>query len=310
MPLTFWTTEFFSYAVAALFFYHAARRRLLGVLVTAIAYGFLLEFHTVKTETAYCYGRFFVMLPPWPSPAEPTCLVGARVPLWGSIVWGYFIYGAMATSSRLKMPWAVRPLLDGLLVLTYDWTLDPIAEKLGFWTWDTRGSWFGIPLDNFFGWFMVVASFSFALRWLQRKWPLHSRGAGLDTFVFCLAIVVSLVLLAGSLELYVHLAGRGVSQELLLWGTLGIALAITLPYFIPARGDHKPAVVFLATVLAHHLYNGILLVYSGLWREEPLLNVVWATAMTLAMIGYGWPYARLSKGDGRSSHRAMEEQGR
>ena len=293
MPLSFVTTELLSYAIAALFVYHALRRRMLGLLVTAIAYGFLLEFHTVKTETAYCYGRFMIMLPPWPAPAEPTCLVGARVPLWGSIVWGYFIYGAMATSSRLAMPWWTRPLLDGLLVLTYDWVLDPVASKLGFWTWETRGSWFGIPLDNFFGWFMVVAAFSFSLRWLQRRWPLHSKGAGRDTMVFVLTIVMSMVILAVSLEVYVKLAGRGVSQEVLLWGTLGLAFACTLPYFLRAHGDERPASVFLGTVLVQHLYNGLLLFYSGLWREEPWLNLVWATSMTLALIGYGWPYARI-----------------
>jgi hypothetical protein len=199
----------------------------------------------------------------------------------------------MMTSSRLDMPWTVRPLLDGLLVLTYDWILDPVAARLGFWTWSTRGSWFGIPLDNYFGWFMVVVAFSFVLRWLQRRWPLNARGAAWDTMVLVLTVLLALVILGVALEIYVTLAARGVSQSLLLWGTLGAALLATLPWFVRARGDERPAVVFLATVLTHHLYNGALLVYTGLWREEPALNLVWAVSMTLALIGYGWPYARL-----------------
>jgi hypothetical protein len=140
---------------------------------------------------------------------------------------------------------------------------------------------------------MVVVSFSFVLRWLQRKWPLHAKGTFRDVLVFALTIVLATVILGVSLEIYVRLAARGVPQAWLLGGTLAAAFLVMLPWFVRARGNERPAAIFLATVLLHHLYNGALLVYSGLWLEEPALGVVWATATTLALIGYGWPYARL-----------------
>src|SRR5690606_29493557 len=33
-----------------------------------------------------------------------------------------------------------------------DLILDPVAVKLGFWTWQNPGLYYGIPLQNYFGW--------------------------------------------------------------------------------------------------------------------------------------------------------------
>lgn len=289
MAPTFVLTELLAYGVGVLFLIHAVRKKHLGLLLAATAYGFLLEYHTVRTETAYCYGQFMVMLPPWPAPPEPWCAAGARVPLWGSVVWGYFIYSAMQTSSRISMPWQVRALFDGLLVLTFDLVLDPVAVKEVFWTWTAGGPWFGVPLDNFFGWFMVATSFSFMYRAITRKWPLGRHGIAGEIGLLSLIIVVAILLLAGSLEIYVHLAAWGIPDTLLLSSVLLAAAAVVMPPLVRARGTGPLDVMLVGLVALHHLYNGGLMVYSGLLAEQPLLGVVWVAAITLAMIGYAWP---------------------
>jgi uncharacterized membrane protein len=289
MPVSFLLTEFSAFLIGGLVLLHAVRNRKVSILLAAIAYGFLLEYHTVKTETDYCYGRFLVMMPPWPSLPDPTCEVGPRVPLWGSVVWGYFIYGAMLTSSRLTMPWAIRPLFDGLLVLTFDWVMDPVAAALGFWTWSSRGSWFGIPLDNYFGWFMVVWAFSFTLRALQRRVPPASHGLLRNTLVQVLAIVVATLLLGAGLEIFVHLSAVGVSQAFMLWGTVAGALLVVVPALWRAVRTKPLDPLIVASVVFHHLWNGVLLAYTGLWRTEPTLSVVWAVALSLSLLGYCLP---------------------
>lgn len=49
--------------------------------------------------------------------------------------------------------WAI--VLDGALLATFfDWVMEPVAVKLGFWQWLGDGS---IPLKNYWSWFLVSA---------------------------------------------------------------------------------------------------------------------------------------------------------
>ena len=47
-------------------------------------------------------------------------------------------------------------LLDGYFVTAIDLFMDPIAVRSGSWQWLQGGSYFGIPVGNFIGWFIVT----------------------------------------------------------------------------------------------------------------------------------------------------------
>lgn len=47
-------------------------------------------------------------------------------------------------------------LLDGYFVTAIDLFMDPIAVKSGSWKWIEGGPYFGIPIGNFIGWFIVT----------------------------------------------------------------------------------------------------------------------------------------------------------
>src|SRR6476659_5435776 len=148
--------------------------RLLG-LVAGMIYGVLLEYGAIATFHAYVYGHFLIMI------------FGA-VPLCIGVSWGMIIYTAMETSDRFALPWYLRPILDALLALTIDLSMDAIAIRLGFWTWGQAGPWFGVPLGNFYAWFIVVLSFSLLLR-LGHHWLFAGRLCGLgDVAVAIVAI--------------------------------------------------------------------------------------------------------------------------
>jgi uncharacterized membrane protein len=53
--------------------------------------------------------------------------------------------------------------LDGALVVIIDVIMDPIMVKAGKWQWADGGTYHGVPLGNFFGWFVLacLASGSF-----------------------------------------------------------------------------------------------------------------------------------------------------
>jgi len=110
-------------------------------------YGVLLEILTMLQLKYYTYGDFLVKF------------YGAPIAI--GIGWAVLIYTAMATSDELGFPVKVRPFMAALLALNIDLSMDAIAIREGFWTWGEYGLWFGVPLGNFFGWFVVVSTYSY-----------------------------------------------------------------------------------------------------------------------------------------------------
>src|SRR4051794_34896409 len=73
----------------------------------------------------------------------------------------------------------------------------------------TPGPWFGVPLGNFYGWFMVVASFSLLLR-LGRQVAQGARARQwIGSLLPMLAVPVSVMMLLVCLNLYGRLLDLG-----------------------------------------------------------------------------------------------------
>lgn len=52
--------------------------------------------------------------------------------------------------------WAV-PVLAGLIMVMWDMSMDPARSTLaGSWIWRDGGGYFGVPFENFMGWFLCV----------------------------------------------------------------------------------------------------------------------------------------------------------
>ncbi len=119
-----------------------------------VIFGWLLEWATLLQLDAYTYGNFILKVGP--------------LPLSIGIGWGVIIYSARLFSDASNLPVGARPLLDALLALNIDLSMDAIAIRTGMWDWG-QGldfQYFGVPYANFWAWFWVVFSFSAALRLL------------------------------------------------------------------------------------------------------------------------------------------------
>ncbi len=58
------------------------------------------------------------------------------------------------------------PVIASFIMVSWDLTIDPIASTInGSWVWHNGGSYFGVPVSNFLGWYLTVYVFfqSFAL---------------------------------------------------------------------------------------------------------------------------------------------------
>lgn len=96
-------------------------------------------------------------------------LLGPRVlglvPVFILIAWVHIGYLVLATTT---LAWGRSSVwlapLDGLLATAWDVMVDPLAVRAGFWTWAPAGGFYGVPLTNFLGWFLVVTLLSLAAR--------------------------------------------------------------------------------------------------------------------------------------------------
>jgi uncharacterized membrane protein len=62
-------------------------------------------------------------------------------------------------------------LLDGISVVAVDICMDPICVQAGIWTWVPKGGFFGVPIDNFVGWFLVTVLCTGLFRTLEYVYP-------------------------------------------------------------------------------------------------------------------------------------------
>ncbi|RPI80298.1 MAG: carotenoid biosynthesis protein [Chloroflexi bacterium] len=159
----FVTFEILVYILFLFALVHAWRRGIAIVwqLLAGVLFGLLLEWATIQQLQAYEYGEFLVMF--------------SEVPLSIGVAWGTIIYTASLFSDSTNLPEWIRPILDALLALSIDLSMDAIAIRLGFWQWGipVDEEFFGVPYANFWAWFWVVFSFSAGLRmFIHWKHPL------------------------------------------------------------------------------------------------------------------------------------------
>jgi uncharacterized membrane protein len=235
-------------------------------LLAGVLYGLLLEIATIVQLQGYHYGRFIIMV--------------GQVPLCIGVGWGVILYSAMSTSDSWNVLPLQRPFVDALLAWNIDLSMDAVAIRLGFWTWAFEGRWFGVPLANFFAWYVVVASFSGFVRTL-RAWRRHPGARWIYPLV---AIALSLIVLIALNNLYINYIYRPYDLQ---WAVLGGQLLLSLIALWTSRQTmHLPRKVDGAIVLVplvfHLLFTGALL-GAGIHRQTPALLVISSAMFLLGM---------------------------
>ena len=86
----------------------------------------------------------------------------------GSIVYRFSQWVLKKFSSEMQPSFAMQLssfIIDGAMLATmFDWVLEPVAIKLGFWQWIPQGQ---IPVFNFVCWFFISAVLLTAFRLMK-----------------------------------------------------------------------------------------------------------------------------------------------
>ena len=262
MQVSFLVFEVLVVGLTGLCLRHASRqgRRRVVEFVSGIAFGVVLEIVTIWQLNAYHYGRFLLMI--------------GDVPLAVGMGWGAIIYSAMETARAWRVPTVAQPFVCALLAWNIDLSMDAIAIRMGMWTWAYYGEWFGVPLANFFAWFVVVASFAAATLELRGRLPSLVTALGATT--------VSLAALYSLNSLYLQYAvpsrqipvllGLLVAAVASLWGA---RRALRVPTGVHAVGTAVP--------LVFHSYFTAMLLINGYYRKIPALLPVCLGMFALGM---------------------------
>jgi uncharacterized membrane protein len=136
-------------------------------LVIAATISFLWEFVGVETGVPFGPYTYAEALGPKLGP----------VPIFIPLLWCALGYFCMQASDHYIMASA--------LMVSLDTSFDPVfSAKLGLWTWTGPTQYFGVPLSNFFGWFIASLTF-FALFFLaSRRKTKSSKNAIVFYYLF------------------------------------------------------------------------------------------------------------------------------
>jgi uncharacterized membrane protein len=173
----------------------------------ALVFGVSLMFESVGVATGLVYG-------PYHYTDELGPLFLGLVPYLIPVAWFMMSYPSFVIADRLIPAGWTRgqrllsvAAVGGLVMTAWDLVMDPIMVASGHWVWDVSGVYHGIPLQNFWGWWLTVFT-TYALYLLIAGKAAKIPEAGWDRFailsylVTALGIVVvSLVSQAGELAL-------------------------------------------------------------------------------------------------------------
>lgn len=129
-----------------------------ALLLLALVFVVSLFFESVGVATGLIYGPYhytdklgpkFLGLVPYLIPAA-----------WFMMSYPSFVIAdrlVPSTSKRWQRLLAVAAV-GGLTMTAWDVIMDPVMVAGGHWVWDVEGAYFGIPLQNFWGWWLTVFS--------------------------------------------------------------------------------------------------------------------------------------------------------
>jgi hypothetical protein len=234
-------------------------------LAAGILFGVALELATIRQLNAYQYGQFLIMV--------------LDVPLGIGVAWGCILYSVMEFSDASSLPYWTRPVLDGLLALNIDLSLDAVAIRFGFWDWGQglKFQYFGVPYANFWAWFWVIFFFSLGYRLFARRkdWVGMRISPVAGLFVGLTGVLGTNALIAFVVPVEYRAP--------VITATLSLALICVLAQRPRLYLTPVPTLAFWVPFITH-IYVLIAGLISGLILDPPFL--LWMGLLMIAMAFY------------------------
>lgn len=176
----------------------------------SLAFGLFSE--AIGVKYGLIFGNYYYNLPNF---------FFGTVPLITPITWAVIIYVSYTTTNlflhrcgekpkKSDENWYFIPLaillssIDGLIAMNMDMIIDPIAvsKQIPAWVWIGGGPYFGVPLSNFVGWFLVTFTATIIFRSYESISSMKDKMFNNnDFFVFSIYLVYFLYYVAQSIKI-------------------------------------------------------------------------------------------------------------
>ena len=142
-----------------------------ALVLLALAFVVSLAYESIGVATGLVYG-----------PYHYTEKLGVKflglVPLLIPAAWFMMMYPSYVIAERLldHLPGWRRVLaiaaVGGVVMTAWDVVMDPMMVAGEHWVWEVQGAYFGVPLQNYWGWWVTVFTvFALFLWWMGRGKP-------------------------------------------------------------------------------------------------------------------------------------------
>jgi putative membrane protein len=176
-------------------------RHCLGFLLPAIAIS--LSSELLGTSTGFPFGHYRYL-------SGLGWKIAGLVPFTIPLSWFYLGFSAYIIARAglerevwprwLKLGTAIA--LGGVTLMAWDFVLDPAMSqtRLPFWRWEQPGAFFGMPYQNFVGWFAtgVVFMTVATLLWERERLTLPYQDLGLPLLVYLSNFIFALIMSVGA----------------------------------------------------------------------------------------------------------------
>ena len=127
-----------------------------GLLLLGLTFLVSLIFESVGVATGWVYGSYYY-----------TDKLGYKflglVPLLIPVAWFMMSYPSFIIASRvmpaLRNVWAWRTgvaAVGAVIMTSWDLAMDPMMVAGQHWVWKEAGAYFGVPLQNYWGWWLTI----------------------------------------------------------------------------------------------------------------------------------------------------------
>jgi len=203
---------------------------------------------------------------------EALAPVVIETPLFVILSWPIIVYGAYILAQALTKKFWAQALTVPLLAVIIDFLMDPVAARMGLWTWVGYGGndgILGVPLANFMGWYFVVFAFMFAL-WIVNHIDFLGRiGKYIIIPIFGFALFITIFGLFGAIA-----ANSGINQfnELIYFALFFLpiaAISVALWFLCPGKIKISKSeyIWILISRLLFYVYGLTGLYLFNLWSE-------------------------------------------
>jgi carotene biosynthesis associated membrane protein len=162
-----------------------------ALLLLILTFAISLLFECVGVATGWVYGPYH-----YTDKLGPKFL--GLVPLLIPIAWfmmtypSYLIARYLVPDGKNTLTWRLLVAGLGAVIMTsWDLAMDPMMVAGGHWVWEQPGAYFGIPLQNYWGWWLTIFVTFWLFLSLARIHPGHASAKDLFSHLPLLSYAIT-----------------------------------------------------------------------------------------------------------------------